>query len=252
MSPKEPIDRTLTEYLKNGSVLSRAYKEAAVEEPSPALDAAVLQNARRAGAEHTRAGRGPFARSWLVPASLAAVLLLAVGLVTFVSREGADKLSPESVPRGKLEAIEAQPAAAGAPADEGAALERAAPAPPLAEEPTLMKQQKTPAEKKAAPAPAAAKMRKDAPASVMPAMVPADSAQRPPAQDEAAGQRKKDQREQAPAASPTATEMRELTPEEWLTRIVRLRRQGRADEAEASLAAFKQRYPDYPIEKILE
>lgn len=219
MSPKEPTDRVLEEYLKNDSELSRAYKEAAGEKPPAALDAAILEEARRAVDHGGRVARSPFARTWLVPASLAAVLLLTVGLVTFVSRESGEALSPAA---------------------------------PLAEEPALMKQQKAPAEKKAAPAPPPAKMRTDAPASVTPAMVPAESTERRRARDEVGGQRKENKRGQRPPAALTATEMRALSPEEWLKRIAQLRQQGKHDEAEASLAAFKKRYPDYPIEKFLK
>lgn len=246
MSPKEPIDRALEEYLKNDSELSRAYKEAAGEKPPAALDAAILQEARRAVDHGGRVARSPFARTWLVPASLAAVLLLTVGLVTFVSRESGEALSPAGGPR---RALEADRLPSQQPRSK---LEAQAPAAPLAEEPALMMQQKVPAEKKAAPAPPPAKMRTDAPASVTPAMVPAESTERMRARDEVGGQGNEDKREQRPPAALTATEMRALSPEEWLKRIAQLREQGKHDEAEASLAAFKKRYPDYPIEKFLK
>ena len=263
MSPKEPIDRALEEYLKNDSELSRAYKEAAGEKPPAALDAAILQEARHAVDHGGRVARGPFARTWLVPASLAAVLLLTVGLVTFVSRESGEAPSPAGAPRRALEADRLQSQqprsklealSPAAPGDERTSLKRkrAGPPAPLAEEPALMKQQKVPAEKKAAPAPPPAKMRTDAPASVTPAMVPAESTERMRARDEVGGQGKEDKREQRPPAALTATEMRALSPEEWLNRIAQLREQGKHDEAEASLAAFKKRYPDYPIEKFLK
>lgn len=246
MSPKEPIDRALEEYLKNDSELSRAYKEAAGEKPPAALDAAILQEARHAVDHGGRVARGPFARTWLVPASLAAVLLLTVGLVTFVSRESGEAPSPAGAPRRALEADRLQSQ------QPRSKLEAQAPAAPLAEEPALMMQQKVPAEKKAAPAPPPAKMRTDAPASVTPAMVPAESTERMRARDEVGRQSKEDKREQRPPAALTATEMRALSPEEWLKRIVQLRDQGKHDEADTSLAAFKKRYPDYPIEKFLK
>jgi hypothetical protein len=43
----------------------------------------------------------------------------------------------------------------------------------------------------------------------------------------------------------------ELSLDEWIAGIKKLRRAGKLTEAEASLKAFKQRYPDYPIEKAL-
>jgi hypothetical protein len=246
MSPKEPIDRALEEYLKNDSELSRAYKEAAGEKPPAALNAAILEEARRAVDHGGRVTRGPFARTWLVPASLAAVLLLTVGLVTFVSRESGEALSPAGAPRRALEADRLQLQ------QPRSKLEAQAPAPPLAEEPALMRQQKAPAEKKASPAPPPVKMRTDVPASVTPAMVPAEVTERRRARDEVGRQGKEDKREQWPPAALTATEMRALSPEEWLKRIVQLRDQGKHDEADTSLAAFKKRYPDYPIEKFLK
>lgn len=39
----------------------------------------------------------------------------------------------------------------------------------------------------------------------------------------------------------------ELAPQEWLRRIVALRRAARHGEADASLARFIRRYPDYRI-----
>ena len=38
------------------------------------------------------------------------------------------------------------------------------------------------------------------------------------------------------------------SPEEWLAAIAELRRQGRTAEADAKLAEFRRRYPDYPLE----
>lgn len=42
-----------------------------------------------------------------------------------------------------------------------------------------------------------------------------------------------------------------LSPEDWIAEIKKLRQTGKLAEAEASLKAFKQRYPDYPVEKAL-
>ena len=38
----------------------------------------------------------------------------------------------------------------------------------------------------------------------------------------------------------------DLAPEKWLLRIEELRKLGRIDEAKASLAEFRKRYPDFP------
>src|SRR6188472_768541 len=56
--------------------LSRRYRELAREEPPADLDAAILAAARRG------VGAGPRARrsSWMVPTSIAAVLMLGIGV----------------------------------------------------------------------------------------------------------------------------------------------------------------------------
>ncbi|MGH9428680.1 MAG: hypothetical protein ACRD2L_20510, partial [Terriglobia bacterium] len=43
----------------------------------------------------------------------------------------------------------------------------------------------------------------------------------------------------------------ELSPDEWIAEIKKLRQTGKLIAAEASLIAFKQRYPEYPVEKAL-
>ena len=61
--------------------------------------------------------------------------------------------------------------------------------------------------------------------------------------------RKADLLQEAPAAVEKETTVRQLkaerSPTEWLAEIAELRQQGRTAEAEASLAEFRRRYPDY-------
>ncbi len=47
------------------------------------------------------------------------------------------------------------------------------------------------------------------------------------------------------AAAPAAAES--LEPKAWLDRILELRRQGKLEEADKSLKAFRERYPTYPL-----
>ena len=49
---------------------------------------------------------------------------------------------------------------------------------------------------------------------------------------------------QAGRASPKPDE---ASPEQWLTRIAELRREGRDDEADRHLAEFRRRFPEYRI-----
>ena len=58
-------------------------------------------------------------------------------------------------------------------------------------------------------------------------------------------------RENAPAAAADSLSKLErtadLTPDKWLERIEELRKQGKLEEARASLAEFRKRYPDYRL-----
>lgn len=75
------------------AALGRAYREAAAESPPSALDARILAAAERA----LQAPPAPrrFARRWAVPVSVAAVVMLSVGVVLRVVHEGALE-APES------------------------------------------------------------------------------------------------------------------------------------------------------------
>lgn len=85
MSGPSEKDRELKAYLRGDSPLTKAYKEAAHELPPHELDAQILAEAHRAdaGAARPRA-TGPFSGSWMVPASVTAVVLLAVSVVVLL------------------------------------------------------------------------------------------------------------------------------------------------------------------------
>lgn len=111
-------DEQLKSYLRGGSAVSRAYRAAADHQPPARLDRVIRAAARRAVGSGRRAAFGPFARHWAVPAGAAAVLVLAVGLVTFMSHQGVP-VSPEestrAVPAETAETREAtRPQAPGA------------------------------------------------------------------------------------------------------------------------------------------
>jgi len=67
-----------------GDDLARIYHAASADNPSPALDARILSAARAAAAP---SGSRP--QRWAVPLSTAAVVVLAVGLVLFMTKQGA-------------------------------------------------------------------------------------------------------------------------------------------------------------------
>jgi predicted transcriptional regulator len=88
--------------------LGQRYRALGREEPPPELDARIMDAARRAA--RSRPGR-----SWILPASIAAVVVLSVGVALQVQREHAEQA-------GQL----------GAPAEAGKAVTPAEPAKPAA------------------------------------------------------------------------------------------------------------------------
>lgn len=156
-------DERLDEYLRGDSPLSRAYREAGREEPPPALDAHILAQAR--GEKATPRGGKP---RWLMPLSLAATIVLSVGIVLFMTRQGATPVPTETAP-----AVEA-------------------PTPP-------------------------------------PKVAPKETPRF--------------------EARDVAVPPKQKTPEQWLTDIEELRKLGLDAEADAQLAEFRKRYPDYPLKR---
>ena len=101
MTTTDP-NRLLEVYLSGKSKLSRIYGQAPADGPSAHLDRALLDAARTAG--RPRYAGSPFASHWYVPASLAAVLVLVVGIYMFSSeRRAGPGPVPEAVPQaGKI------------------------------------------------------------------------------------------------------------------------------------------------------
>ena len=91
MAERKKDDRLLDEYLRGDSALSRAYRETGREEPPAHLDAAILAQARAA----TVPRRGGKPR-WFMPLSLAATVVLSVGVVLLLSREGVTPVPMET------------------------------------------------------------------------------------------------------------------------------------------------------------
>lgn len=67
--------------------LSSLYKDTGRDMPAAHLDAAILAAARRETASRPRPAYAPFSGSWRVPAALAAVLVLSIGLVNLMENE---------------------------------------------------------------------------------------------------------------------------------------------------------------------
>lgn len=210
---------------RNIELISDLYRQAPPLEPPRRLDDAILRAARQSVATRRRP------RRWAVPASMAALLVLGVGLVRLTLQEipqalhsserelpqalhPADSPTPASIaPERSVGGIrgEAKERAAKTDADVGLS----APAAPLHD----------------AVAPPTTRPAREAPAQASEPLphslqrqlseTPEEEARRPYNEVRAADQ--------------------------WLETIAALRKQGRVEEAQASWAAFRRQYPHYPV-----
>jgi hypothetical protein len=245
--------------------LSRRYRELPADEPPAALDAGIRDAAHRAVAPKRGSQR------WAVPVSLAAVLVLAVGVTLRMQQEqpGIETSVPLSdvVPQAKKDAaVQSEPPvkieaeSKPVPADKLSKPSANVGALPRQEQKKLQKEKsvvreadesrdsRRDAPTQTPPPPAAA------PPPPAPAAPPAGAMQAAPARErqEAARAAAPMARLQAPQAvasdsagaiATTATDAR--TRE--LERIARLRREGKNAEADEALEKFRKDYPDYKI-----
>lgn len=122
-------DAALEEYLEGDSALSRAYRESFRDLPPAHLDARILSEARRADAP-VPAAPGPFSGRWMVPASLA-VIVLAVSVVTLLPEPDVPMPAVREYPGERVIGGQASPRGEAGPAfeDRGGEADRAAPGP---------------------------------------------------------------------------------------------------------------------------
>ncbi len=189
--------------------LSAWYQAMPKVEPPSALDERIVTAARAAVAPRPAPAIPRFRsfRFWATPVALAATLIMAVGLVQLTREAGERKPSMDmKVQSSAKPAAEADATSVGRL--ESKAADRALPAAPPA-----------------SPTPESSSL-----------SLPME-------------RRKTDLLQEAPAAVEKETTVRQLkterSPKAWLADIAELRRQGRTAEAEASLAEFRRRYPDY-------
>lgn len=253
-------------------------------EPGADMDARILAAAQ--DALHPQpAGRHP-RRSWIGPTALAASLVLAVGLawqlrpppslpapapaVTAAASANAEAAEmrafepppPSPPPMARTLPRTAPPADTGVPAvskqaaraaDNVAAPPPAPPAPPAPAAPEVVGEAApvaTPqvAEPARVPAPVRTKaaseaMREGTAASGASAAENRDEAQRGADTATLGTTGAGEPEEDVPPATADSPEVREA----WLRRIGELLAQGKAEEAKASLAEFRRRYPDAPL-----
>ncbi len=87
-------EQNLEEYLKGDSTLSKAYRAEGKAQVPEYLDKAILSAAHEAisSKQSSRLTYSPFARSWYVPVSMAAVLMLCVSLVFTIYKDSGQTL----------------------------------------------------------------------------------------------------------------------------------------------------------------
>jgi hypothetical protein len=210
--------------------ISRRYRELPREEPPRHLDDAIRAAARRAVGTRPAPLVVPTGRQrWYFPLAAAAIIVLAVAVTLHVEREqpGEELLT---APAEKPKADESLPA----PQPERRRKTESADSRQLREAappPELQKVPEPAAPPQAAPAP--------------PPPVAAAGRAEPRASAEL---RRSDQGARA-GTSISAYALQ--SPEQWLQGIADLRRQGRHDEADKSLAEFRKRFPEYRISKEL-
>jgi resuscitation-promoting factor RpfA len=225
--------------------VSKRYRELAREEPSAALDGAILAASRRAVAKPS------FSRRWGVPVSIAAVLVLGFGVTLQMERDkpGVATSLPAPAPTSSAPAAAAQMAEpveppkkelsyAAKPEAARAAGSLRADVPVETKTQPLAKERAARDEMQAAPAVET----QAAPAMELRA-APAQPAS-PPAAPAVSQAPARDSYNAAPAARGKSV----LTsPEQELDRIAKLRSDGQDAEADRALEDFRRRYPDYRI-----
>ncbi len=260
MSGPSEKDRELDAYLRGDSDLSRAYKEHAPELPPPHVDAQILAEAHRADAASPKPRtRGPFSGSWMVPASVTAVVVLAVSVAVLLPEgrpgyerqrdrfEDAAAPAPDAPAAEKLQqreskqapaasyappppgALESESATAGAAQPKASQVAPAEPVAPALEQRSLMKKESAPAaptdfvQPDAARAGDSSRKRSDAPGGEGAAI-----------EEGVAGRARSEVLMQANA---------------WLDRIEMMIARGELEAARASLAEFRRVYPQAEVRR---
>ena len=231
------------------SRLAGYYRAGSTEEPGAHLDAAILAAARR------EVALARFARSWHLPASIAAVLVIGVSLA-LMTNDVQDSLPPADTSAGT--AAESRQTA---PAPE---MKQKSEAPPALR--AGMERESRPSRDRSTRLDREADARRNtavenadsaaaAPSVAAPVPGPAlkqFEAAAPPEEaaehkdrlgDSAQGKRAAELRKEAAPSSATPAG----APEEWLKRIGELLRDGKAAQAREQLAGFRKRYPDYRL-----
>jgi hypothetical protein len=236
--------------------ISRRYRELPREEPPRHLDDAIRAAAHRA--VHTRPAPlvVPTGRQrWYFPLAAAAIIVLAVAVTMHVEREqpGEEIVTAPAAPAEEPKAQ--QPQSAPQPerrrkteSADSRQLRDSAPAPELQKAPkpaAVLEQNTAEALKGRAEAPKSA----PAPQAAPPPVAEATPLPQAPMAGVASPRASADLRrsDDGARAAVSVSAFALQSPEQWLQGIADLRRQGRHEEADKSLAEFRKRYPDQKI-----
>jgi hypothetical protein len=231
--------------------VSRAYRAVAREQPSAELDHVIHMAALRGARARPRTLTAALRRRWSVPIAIAATIVVGAS-VAFLA---ADRPDSPIAPAGKAPVPQLRDADRPVQAPEAprSSLETG--------EVDKLREAQPSSEAVAKQAPPTAVMREARPTRErttrdefvanrgQPAPQPAQSVPRPESSAtpdvpvEAKGLRN------VPPGAELQTDQgaESLSPEVWLQRIREFRSRGELTQAEASLRAFRRRYPDYPL-----
>jgi hypothetical protein len=256
----------MTDRLLGEERLARLYQETTTEMPPPGLDAAILDAARQATRQKPRRVFFLASRKWTVPLSLAAALVMTIGVVRSLRHqmESPVTVAPAPVaPRLSSAArVDARDETVLKQREQKQGQTQEAPVVAQSLRETLGKttvpatQLSLPAAGSAQSAPAERhELRDDAELQRQELVQPekeqdvASALHAPGATTQSAPERRGKMK--AEGAKKDALSLGEWSPDEWIAEIKKLRHAGKKVEAEASLKAFTQRYPTYPIEQAL-
>ncbi|HJQ61772.1 MAG TPA: hypothetical protein VJ834_02845 [Burkholderiales bacterium] len=240
--------------------LACRYREAAREAPPQILDDVILAAARRdarsraldpqpggtavADIDHGHCPRIPL-RAWRLPLALAAVVVVSVSIVAVSPDVHDSEPREEQVLPQTLADAQGTPTT---PPQTAVVPELPKSVPEQAVEPP----RSAPARERSVQEPAS--QYDDAPQARAAAKAPAEAQHRDQAGYnqglEARGPGASSVRAEADSATPPGVLARQYAaepPEKWGEKILELRREGRAAEADALLAEFRQRFPDHAV-----
>jgi len=256
-------DKLVGEYPGGQSDLSRLYARADKPEPPASLDKEILEAARKNVHPGGRAS-GPYGAKWYVPVSLAAVLVLTVGVVVTLEQDTgqeagliqeykpAARPAPERPPataKQKKAAASRPPAPVESDADRRAPV--SVPQKPVEQE--LQKAvEEAPQPEVSGHAPAKRELSTDRAApEPMQEMTPASTTEAP---DTNVRSKEAVDSVSQPAdvtdADSTAGPVKPAA--QWIQSIQLLLEQGHVDEAKRQYVDFLRQYPDYPVDSALQ